>query len=130
MAALVVKSHAGGASSLGFEQVPTPRPGPGQVLIQVLRSPINPSDLLALRAAYEVPKPVGAVGGFEGSGRVVGGEGAMARLLVGRRVAFSAAPGSGTWAEFAVASAMQCVPLGAQVTDDEGATMLTNPLTA
>lgn len=130
MLALVVKSHSGGASSLALEEVPVPELRRGQVLIEVARSPINPNDLLALRKAYEVEKPIGAVAGFEGSGRVVKGAGLMGRTMVGRRVAFAASPGSGAWAELAVAEALQCAPLRSRVTDDEGATMLTNPLTA
>jgi NADPH2:quinone reductase len=130
MRALVVKGHDGGARSLALSEVPVPVPAPGEVLIRVAASPINPNDLLALRGAYEVDKPVGSVAGFEGSGRVVRGAGFMARMLVGRRVSFAAGDRSGAWAELATTSVMRCVPLGADVTDDEGATLLTNPLTA
>ncbi len=130
MRALVVKGHEGGARSIGLAEVPVPEPAPGEVLIRVAASPINPNDLLALRGAYEVDKVVGAVAGFEGVGRVVAGAGLMARFLVGRRVSFVAGDHSGAWAELATASAMRCVPLRDRVTDDEGATLLTNPLTA
>jgi len=130
MSAVVVKSHDGGAASIELKTIEVPRPPAGHVLVRVHRAPINPNDLLALKNAYEVPKPVGAVAGFEGSGTAVAGNGFMARLMVGRRVAFSAARESGAWAEYAVAPAMQCAPVGARITDDEAATMLTNPLTA
>jgi NADPH:quinone reductase-like Zn-dependent oxidoreductase len=130
MRALVVQSHVGGADAVALADVPVATPGPGRVLIRVARAPLNPNDLLALRAAYTVPKPVGEVAGFEGSGVVVAGNGLMARLMVGRRVAFQAAAGSGAWAEYAVADAMACVPLRPDATDDEGAVLLTNPLTA
>lgn len=130
MRALVVRSYAGGAASLALEDIEQPKPAPGQVLIKVARSPINPNDLLALRNAYEVPKPVGCVAGFEGSGTVVDGNGFLARMMKGRRVAFSAAKGSGAWAEYALAGAFECAPLSKAVGDDEGAMMLTNPLTA
>jgi NADPH:quinone reductase-like Zn-dependent oxidoreductase len=130
MPALVVAGHAGGAASLALQQVPVPKPAKGQLLIEVARAPLNPNDLLALKNAYEVPKPLGAVAGFEGSGRVVHGSGFMARMLSGRRVAFSAAAGSGSWARYALAEAMQCAPLSKATSDEQGATMLTNPLTA
>lgn len=130
MRALVVRGHEGGAASVELREVPVPAPGPGQVLVRVARAALNPNDLLALRAAYDVPKPVGAVAGFEGSGTVVAGDGLLARLMVGRRVAFQALATSGTWAELALAEVMRCVPLRAGVSDDEGATLLTNPLTA
>ncbi|MDQ3266076.1 MAG: zinc-binding dehydrogenase [Myxococcota bacterium] len=130
MRALVVKSHQGGAASLDLTTSPVVALGPGQVRIQVAAAPINPNDLLALRDAYDVQKPIGAVAGFEGSGVVVEGRGAMARMLVGRRVAFAASPRSGSWAELAVADANRCAPLRAGVSHEQGATMLTNPLTA
>jgi NADPH:quinone reductase-like Zn-dependent oxidoreductase len=130
MRALVVKGHEGGARSLELAEVPVPEPGPGEVLIRVACSPVNPNDLLALRGTYEVEKRAGSIAGFEGSGQVVRGAGVMARLLVGRRVAFAAGEGSGAWAEYATASAMRCLPLRGRVGFDEGATLLTNPLTA
>jgi NADPH:quinone reductase-like Zn-dependent oxidoreductase len=108
-----------------------PTPGPGEVLIRVAAAPINPNDLLFLRDQYEVKKPRPVVPGFEGSGEVVAsGGGLMARFLVGRRVAFASGDGDGTWAEYAVAPAMRCVPLRGGVDLDQGATLLTNPLTA
>src|SRR5262245_4321196 len=127
MRALVVKGHEGGARSLELAEVPVPEPGPGEVLIRVAASPINPTALLALRGTYEVEKRIGSIAGFEGSGRVVRGVGAMARFMVGRRVAFAAGEGSGAWAELATTSAMRCVPLRGGVGFDEGATLLTNP---
>jgi NADPH:quinone reductase-like Zn-dependent oxidoreductase len=130
MQALVVKGHEGGARSLELASVAVPEPGPGEVLVRVAASPINPNDLLALKHNYEVKKPVGSVAGFEGSGRVVGGTGFMAKMMVGRRVAFAAGESGGTWAEYATTRAMRCLPLRASVSSDEGATLLTNPLTA
>lgn len=130
MRALVVKGHEGGAASLELGEVPRPEPQPGQVLIEVSASPINPNDLLALRGAYEIEKSVGEVAGFEGSGKVIAGSGFLARLMIGRRVAFAAAAKSGAWAELAVADVMRCVPLDRRISDEVGATMLTNPFTA
>jgi NADPH:quinone reductase-like Zn-dependent oxidoreductase len=108
-----------------------PQPRPGEVLVRVAAAPINPNDILFLRDQYEIEKPRPVVPGFEGSGVVVAaGGGLMARFLVGRRVAFAAGDGDGTWAEYAVAPAMRCVPLRGSVDLDQGATLLTNPLTA
>ncbi|HZO16761.1 MAG TPA: zinc-binding dehydrogenase [Polyangiaceae bacterium] len=130
MRALVVKGYRGGADSLELVDVPEPAPEPGEVVIRVAASPVNPNDLLVLRDAYEVKKPIGTVAGFEGSGEVIAGSGFFARALVGRRVAFIASERSGTWAELAVTGAMQCVPLRKDVSDEQGSMMLTNPLTA
>ncbi len=130
MRALVVKGHEGGARSIELAEIPVPEPAPGEVLIRVAASPINPNDLLALKDDYEVDKPVGAVAGFEGSGEVVAGSGFVARHFVGRRVAFAASDTGGAWSEYATTKAMRCLPLRGNVSLDAGATLLTNPLTA
>ena len=85
MRALLVKNHSGGARALELAEVALPVPAPGQVLVRVAFAPVNPNDLLALRGAYDVVKPVGSVAGFEGSGRVEGGAGWLPHLLLGRR---------------------------------------------
>ena len=120
-----------GADRPVLTERPLPRPARGEVLVRVAAAPINPNDMLFLRDQYDVKKPRPVVPGFEGSGEVVAaGGGWMARFLVGRRVAFAAGDGDGTWAEYAVAPAMRCVPLRGGVDLDQGATLLTNPLTA
>jgi NADPH2:quinone reductase len=48
-----------------------PRPGPGEVLVRVVASPINPSDLMFIGGLYGFKKSLPAVPGFEGSGTVV-----------------------------------------------------------
>jgi NADPH:quinone reductase len=110
---------------------PVPKPRLGEVLVRVAAAPINPNDILFLNDQYDIKKPRPVVPGFEGSGVVVAaGGGMMARFLLGRRVAFAAGDGDGTWAQFAVVGAMRCVPLRASIDLDQGATVLTNPLTA
>jgi NADPH:quinone reductase len=118
-------------AELSLDERPTPAPRAGEVLIRVAAAPINPNDLLFLEDRYEIKKARPVVPGFEGSGTVVSaGPGLIARSFVGRRVAFLAGEGDGSWAEYAVAPAMRCVPLRRALSLEEGATMLTNPLTA
>lgn len=116
------------------DNLPVPKPGEGQVLVKVAASPINPSDLAFLAGAYGFKKPLPTVPGFEGSGLVVAaGPGAMARFLVGRRVACTVADArirGGMWAEYVVTSAQLCIPLAKSLTLEKGAMMLVNPLTA
>lgn len=134
MRAVHVRAYDGKPESLTVMQVPVPHPGPGEVLIRVFASPINPSDLLFIRGLYAFQKPVPIIPGFEGSGTVIeAGSGAMPRFLRNRKVACTtAAPhiSSGMWAEYAVTSAQLCVPLREGITLEQGATMLINPLTA
>jgi len=47
-----------------------PQLHPGQVLVEVLAAPINPSDILTLTGDYGMLPPLPAVAGNEGVGRV------------------------------------------------------------
>ena len=128
MLAAVLDAYGG---PLNVRQIPTPRPGPGEVLVRMAAAPINPSDLGFIAGGYRSQKPVPVVPGFEGSGRVVAsGGGLLPRLWLGRRVACAASNRhGGTWAEYIVTSASQCVPLLADIPTELGAMMLVNPLT-
>ncbi len=114
---------------LGLERVPVARPGAGEVLVRVAAAPINPSDLGFLAGTHTVKRTQPVTPGFEGSGTVVAaGPGLMPRLLLGRRVAF-AVPAGGSWAEYAVAPAKGCIPLGRAIDLEAAATLIVNPLT-
>jgi len=69
--------------------MPMPVPGPGQLLIKVECSVLNPSDLYMMNGEYgKFSEPV--VPGNEGSGTVVGyGGGWYAWSFMGYRVGFS-----------------------------------------
>jgi NADPH:quinone reductase len=129
MKALQIKAYDG---RLELVDVPVPQPGPGQVLIKIAASPINPSDLKFVEGAYGVKKPLPVVAGFEGSGTVVAtGPGLMGKFLMGKRVGCMAtATGGGTWAEYMVADARRSIPLKKFVTMEQGAMMVVNPWTA
>ncbi len=134
MRAVQLAAYDGGPESLSVVEMPVPRPGPGEVLVRVFASPINPSDLAFLRGMYGFKKPLPTVPGFEGSGTVVdAGSGMMACFMKGRRVACAAADAKvagGMWAEYVVTSAQFCMPLRKHVELEQGATLLVNPLTA
>jgi NADPH:quinone reductase len=134
MRAVQITSYDGKPESLSVTDLPVPRPGPGEVLVKVFASPVNPSDLVFLQGLYGFKKPLPAVPGFEGSGTVVdAGPGMLGRFLKGKRVACAAADekiSGGMWAEYVVTSAKLCVPLRKEVDLEQGAAMLVNPLTA
>jgi len=111
---------------------PLPIPGKGQVLVKIQAAPCNPSDLLFLQGHYGIKKPFPAVPGWEGAGTVVGtGGGLIARWLMGKRVACGGqGKMDGTWAEYYVADTNSCIPLKDNVSFDQGATLIINPLTA
>lgn len=134
MRAVQLTAYDGKPESLTVMEKPVPHPGRGQVLVRMAAAPINPSDLAFLRGLYGFKKRLPVVPGFEGSGLVVAaGGGLVARALVGRRVACTAADATvsdGTWAEYMVTAAHFCVPIRKHVETEQAATMLVNPLTA
>lgn len=134
MRAVQLSAYDGKPESIRIAEVPVPRPGPGEVLVKVFASPINPSDLMFIQGLYGFRKPLPAVPGFEGSGTVVaGGSGLMPRFLQGKRVACAAAEpriAGGLWAEYLVTSAQLCIPLRKDVELEQAASLLVNPFTA
>jgi len=131
MTAVVLDSYTG-VDGLRVEKRAVPKPGPGEVLVKIAASPINPSDLAFLVGRYGFMKPTPVVPGFEGSGIVVAaGEGKMGGYLLGRRVACrSNDQGDGIWAEYFVTPAKDAQPLSSEVSLAQGAMSGANPLTA
>lgn len=131
MEAIVLSSY-GQPATLQIANRSVGEPGPGEVLVQVMASPINPSDQIFMRGANPNARPLPSVPGFEGSGIVIrSGGGTLADSLVGKRTAFRARPDKdGAWAEFAVTDAERCIPLLSSVSFIAGAMLLVNPLTA
>jgi len=114
---------------LDLREVPLPEFGEGQVLIEVVMAPVNPSDLFFVQGSYGRPRMAGVAAGFEGVGRVIAGRGKAAEALVGQRVAFLATV-TGSWARHAITDAARCIPLREDLRDADGAALIVNPLTA
>lgn len=109
---------------------PRPTPGPGQVLVRMLASPVNPSDLMFIRGVYGTQPQLPQIPGFEGVGVVeASGGGLRGRFFVGKRVAVLNKAG-GNWAEYTVVPANQVIPLSGQLTIEQAATFFVNPATA
>jgi len=114
---------------LRLENVPTPEPGPGQVRVRITHRPINPSDLYCVQGTYPVRPELPGSPGFEGFGVIDAlGEGVVG-LAVGQRV-IPATGTPGTWAEFVVAPAAGVIPIPDAISDQVGAQVLANPMTA
>ncbi len=117
--------------NLKIVEVPIPKPGPGEVLIKTGATTCNPSDLVFLLGVYGVKLALPTVPGFEGMGTVVAsGGGALGWWLKGKRVAVALSGRSGTWAEYIIAKTKECFPLKHTTSDQQGATLLINSLTA
>src|SRR5205085_7468514 len=111
---------------LHVREVPEPQPGPGQVRVRMLASPINPSDLLMVRGEYGRQPALPATPGFEGVGVVEEGSGLLAWRVRGKRVAVLNS-GGGNWAEQVVIPARQAVPVPAALSDEQAASFFVNP---
>jgi len=133
MQAVVFDRFGDPAEVLQVRDVPLPEPGPGQVRVRMLASPVNPSDLLVVRGQYGRLPSLPATPGFEGVGVVDAAGPGLLRLLrglsPGRRVAVLNGAG-GNWQQFVVLPARQVVPLAADLPDDQAATFFVNPTTA
>jgi len=108
--------------------VDQPAPGEGEVLVEVLASPINPSDVLTLTGEYGMLPPLPAVGGNEGVGRVSQVGAGVSGLEAGQTVLLPV--GIGTWASHVVAKAKELVPLPNEADPKQLCMMTVNPPTA
>lgn len=107
-----------------------PVPRPGEVLVRMLATPINPSDLMYIRGRYTVPAQCPATPGFEGVGIVEeSGGGLRGRLFLNRRVVVLNRRG-GNWAEYVVVPAAEVIPISNSLSLDQAATFFVNPATA
>ena len=118
---------------LQVRELPVPKPGPGEVLVRMAASTINPSDIgfLYSTSGYS-NRSLPVTPGIEGSGTVVAaGSGLLPNFLSGKRVACTRiGTRDGTWAQFLLTKASLCSPLKKDVSLENGATLVVNPMTA
>ena len=105
-------------------------PGPGEVVLDILAAPINPSDLLNFAGRYgAVPPPLPAFAGGEAVARVAALGPGVTHLSVGDRV-LALYAGRGNWRERVRAPAAPLFPLNAKADTLQLAMMAVNPATA
>lgn len=119
------------ADAVTTREIATPTAGPGEVLVRMTASPVNPSDLLYVSGNYTMqPDSYPATPGFEGVGVVEAtGGGLLGMLRKGKRVAVLGSR-TGCWAEYAVCPSRQVFPVPADIPDEQAAGLFVNPLTA
>ncbi|QWF15652.1 zinc-dependent alcohol dehydrogenase family protein [Lysobacter capsici] len=106
----------------------TPPLSAGQVLIEVLAAPINPSDVLTLTGEYGLLPPLPAVGGNEGVGRIAELGPEVTQLKVGQTVLLPIQGGS--WATHMVGTAKHLIALPGGADPKQLAMITINPPTA
>ena len=99
-----------------------------EVVIKVLFSPVNPSDLLLMRGTYPVQPKLPSVIGGEGVGRIVSIGAAVKNVKTGDIVTIPF--GTFAWSEKVVAKAEKLIVLPADVNLQQAAMLSINPPTA
>ena len=103
---------------------PDPVAGVGEVLIRVAASGVNRPDVLQRKGMYPVPPGASDLPGLEVAGTIVSGDGSAMReagLAAGDRVCALVAGGG--YAELCAAPAGQCLPVPANLSDVEAASL-------
>ena len=118
------------AEVLQVGELETPVPGPGEVRVRMLASPINPSDVMTIRGTYGRRPAMPFVPGYEGVGIVEeNGGGLLGAIRLKKRVAVLNSI-TGNWAEQAVVAATSVVPVPSSLSTQQAATFFINPVTA
>jgi len=121
-------TQAGGPNVLKLEDVPQPKPGPGEALVRNHAAGVNFADIYYRNGSARVPTPFPFTPGIEGAGVVEAvGEG-VSEVKTGDRVAY--AGGLGSYAEYQVMKGMQLAPLPAEMSFEHGAAVILQGLTA
>jgi len=128
MKALIFRETGEPKSVLKLAEIPTPPLAPGEALVRVLLSPINPSDLHMVRGRYGYQPELPASPGIEGVGIVEAVGPGVQYPTVGTRVVFVHT--WNTWREQIVCPVDRLVPVPDGLDDPAAATSYTNPLTA
>jgi putative PIG3 family NAD(P)H quinone oxidoreductase len=116
----VVAPQPDGAEELALVERPVPRPGPGEVLIEVVAAGVNRPDILQRRGLYPPPPGAPDILGLEVSGQVVD-VGPGAETLLGQMVCALVAGGG--YAEYCVAPAGTCLLVPSALSLIEAAAM-------
>jgi len=110
----------GGPEVLKLEEVPTPRPAAGQVLVRIHAAGVNPYDTYMRSGLYPVKPALPYTPGSDAAGIVEAvGEG-VTKVKKGDRV-YTAKTLTGAYAEYALTLESQVHPLPAKITYAQGA---------
>ncbi len=110
----------GGPEKLVYEEVPDPKPGAGEVLVEIKAAGVNPFETMMRAGTYAIKPQLPWTPGNDGAGVVSAvGEG-VTTFKKGDRV-YVAGSSTGTYAEKSVSKASQLRPLPDKLTFEQGA---------
>ncbi len=122
-----VRIHsAGGADALRYEEVPTPSPGAGQVLVRIEAVGVNFIEIYQRTGLYKVALPLTL--GSEAAGTIESVGPGVTMLKAGDRIATVNA--AGAYADLALVAADRAVPLPKGVSSRTAAAAMLQGLTA
>ena len=98
-----------GVEALNWKELPTPNPGPQEVLIRIEAASLNFPDLLIVQNKYQMKPALPFVPGSEFAGVIESVGDGVTHLKVGQRVACLS--GTGGFATHTLAPAQLCLPL-------------------
>jgi NADPH2:quinone reductase len=110
----------GGPEVLQLLEIPTPKSGPGQVLVRVHAAGVNPYDTYMRNGTYAIKPQLPYTPGSDAAGVIEAvGEG-VTKIKPGTRV-YTARTESGAYAEYALALESQVHPLPEKISFTQGA---------
>lgn len=128
MKAIVVREF-GGPEVMKLDEIPLPKPGPGQVVVRIKAAGVNPADTYARSGNYSRKPDLPYTPGTDGAGAVETVGSGMRRVKPGDRV-YTARTVSGTYAEYALALESQVQPLPERISWAQGAAVFVPYATA
>ncbi len=122
----ILVHRPGGPEVLEHVDVPTPVPGPGQVLVKIAAAGVNFIDIYYRTGLYKADFPLAI--GQEGAGTVESVGADVREFAPGDRVAW--ATGRGSYAEYTLLAAATLVKLPDGIDFDTGAALMLQGMTA
>ena len=111
-----------GVDALNWKELPTPQPGPGQVLIRIQAASLNFPDLLIVQNKYQMKPELPFVPGSEYAGTIEAVGEDVKHLVVGQTVACLS--GTGGFATHTLAPSKLCLPLPDGFSATDGAAFI------
>ena len=109
----------GGPEVLELREVPTPKPGPGQILVRVHAAGVNPYDTYMRSGTYAVKPQLPYTPGSDAAGTVEAVGDGVKKVKAGERV-YTAKTLSGAYAEYALTDETQIEPLSQKISFAQG----------
>jgi NADPH:quinone reductase len=116
----IVVDEFGGPEVMNLKEIPTPKPGAGQVLVRIHAAGVNPYDTYMRAGTYAIKPPLPYTPGSDGAGVVEAVGDGVKKIKSGDRV-YTAKTVTGAYAEYALALETQVHPLLAKITFAQGA---------